>query len=581
MEDVHKRGRGERKSTGLVRWSGVGGGGTHQKGAINSFFYQQLGVAFGGKGKLGKVDEGLRRRKSPSVGERNADRGVCSENNEDREHEWGFYWSRRVRKKRSEHNKGRKKKSSARWMGIKGVAACRMGWVFDLGYGDGEVQVATLAVDWEGHRRCWSSNGWERCSSKRRWEGEGDSYVCFVRGMLVESGDGKVTYEGGSRKCMVMREGMGAEELLKMMRKMTGSNISEEKLWYNLKYDREMLVVVEVDSDAGVIFKGNDKHGYIYLARNAGPVRREHARAAVCKARERDTEVGAHCNDVQEVGEQRGNNETGVKRSVGVEGGEQSGSRLRLGGDTIEMSDDDEIYVASEDAGDREAVEEDNAGDEGAAEKRCGDGSKREACDDGNDVNDNVHVCAGVRGVDRTGRGLMAYISVHIPSEGANLHWRLYYANNGFRGWCWRAGQRTFCSLAFTTNVACVSSNLWGTKNTFDESQKIHTPPTKPKGEVKPWFITVLRRISLALSSPTLISVTTITEALVITSSPVRFGMKDARAIPLQFYTATQMSVVANSGMRGEKPMRLLVATMFTVYAMPLPSSMGTDIMLI
>ena len=51
--------------------------------------------------------------------------------------------------------------------------------------------------------------------------------------MLVESGDRKVTYEGGSRKCMVVREGTGVEELLKMLRKMIGSDISEEKLWYS------------------------------------------------------------------------------------------------------------------------------------------------------------------------------------------------------------------------------------------------------------------------------------------------------------------------------------------------------------
>ena len=40
------------------------------------------------------------------------------------------------------------------------------------------------------------------------------------------------------------------------------------------------------------------------------------------------------------------------------------------------MSDDDEISVASEDAGDREATEEDDVGDEGVAAKRCGDGRK-------------------------------------------------------------------------------------------------------------------------------------------------------------------------------------------------------------
>ena len=65
-------------------------------------------------------------------------------------------------------------------------------------------------------------------------------------------------------------------------------------------------------------------------------------------------------------------------------------SRPCLGGDTIEMSDDDEISVALEDAGDEEATKEDNAGDERAAEKQYGDGNKRNWCTNENDVNDNV-----------------------------------------------------------------------------------------------------------------------------------------------------------------------------------------------
>ena len=36
--------------------------------------------------------------------------------------------------------------------------------------------------------------------------GEGNSSVCFMGGMLEQSGDEKVTYEGGSRRCMVVKE---------------------------------------------------------------------------------------------------------------------------------------------------------------------------------------------------------------------------------------------------------------------------------------------------------------------------------------------------------------------------------------
>jgi len=83
--------------------------------------------------------------------------------------------------------------------------------------------------------------------------------------------------------------------------------------------------------------------------------------------------------------------------SLGVEGGELPASNLRLGGDTIEMSDDNEISVASEDAGDEEATEEDNAGDKGAAEKQCGDGNKRKGCANGDNVNDNMWPCSGMQ----------------------------------------------------------------------------------------------------------------------------------------------------------------------------------------
>ncbi|KAJ8422831.1 hypothetical protein Cgig2_022182 [Carnegiea gigantea] len=211
--------------------------------------------------------------------------------------------------------------------------------------------------------------------------GRGSEIVMYVLWgeMLVGSGDGKVTYEGESRKCMLVREGMGAEERLKMVRKMTGSDMSEEKLWYSLKYDRKILMAVEVDSDVEVIFKGNDEHGYIYVAGDTSPMRRPHSRAAVCEARVRDTgegkqiaRSGGKCNDGEEVGEERSNNEVGVKRNcrlLGVEGGEQLASRLRLGGDAIEMSGDNEISFTSEDAGDEEATKKDDAGDEGVAKK--------------------------------------------------------------------------------------------------------------------------------------------------------------------------------------------------------------------
>ncbi|KAJ8425801.1 hypothetical protein Cgig2_023734 [Carnegiea gigantea] len=144
--------------------------------------------------------------------------------------------------------------------------------------------------------------------------GRGREIVMYVLwgGMLAESGDGKVTYEGGSRKCMEVKEGMGVEELMKMVGEMTGSDM------------------------------------------NNGPVRRAQKRGAICEGRAQD------CGESKQIGK------SGRKRDDGVE----------VGGNTIKMLDDDEISVALEDAGDEEATKEDDAGDEQAAEKRCVDGNK-------------------------------------------------------------------------------------------------------------------------------------------------------------------------------------------------------------
>ncbi|KAJ8437374.1 LOW QUALITY PROTEIN: hypothetical protein Cgig2_020393 [Carnegiea gigantea] len=205
----------------------------------------------------------------------------------------------------------------------------------------------------------------------------------------------------------MVREGMGAEELLKMVREMIGSDMSEEKLWYSLKYDREMLVAVEGDNHVQVIFKGNNEHACIRERWSGEATTCEGCCVRIKRVRDigegkQIARSGGKCNDGEEVGEERGNNKAGVKQydfvkmSLGVEGGELPASRLRLGGDTIEMSDDDEISVASEDVGDEEATKEDDVGDEQAAEKQCGHGNKRKGCADGNDVNDNVWPCSGM-----------------------------------------------------------------------------------------------------------------------------------------------------------------------------------------
>ena len=44
-------------------------------------------------------------------------------------------------------------------------------------------------------------------------------------GKLEDGEDGKVTYEGGSTKCVVLEKGMGVEEVQRMVTAITGNDL--------------------------------------------------------------------------------------------------------------------------------------------------------------------------------------------------------------------------------------------------------------------------------------------------------------------------------------------------------------------
>jgi len=89
--------------------------------------------------------------------------------------------------------------------------------------------------------------------------------MCY--GGVVEDGEeGKMRYNGGSRKCMLMQEGMGVEELRKMIRETVGVGVEVDRMWYSLKYDRNMIMAVEGNTDVRMIFKGNDEYSYVYVS---------------------------------------------------------------------------------------------------------------------------------------------------------------------------------------------------------------------------------------------------------------------------------------------------------------------------
>ena len=66
--------------------------------------------------------------------------------------------------------------------------------------------------------------------------------------------------------------------------------------------------------------------------------------------------------------------------SLGSEGHEQPLSRQRVEGDVIEMSDDDEVFVASDDAGDKDTIAQENQGDEQSPQTNSDQGTKRKGC---------------------------------------------------------------------------------------------------------------------------------------------------------------------------------------------------------
>ena len=59
----------------------------------------------------------------------------------------------------------------------------------------------------------------------------------------MEDGENrKITYEGGSRKCLLVKEGLGVKEVRGMVTETIGGDLLEYKVWYSLKCDRQMLM---------------------------------------------------------------------------------------------------------------------------------------------------------------------------------------------------------------------------------------------------------------------------------------------------------------------------------------------------
>ena len=59
-----------------------------------------------------------------------------------------------------------------------------------------------------------------------------------------------------------------------MVTEITGNDLTVQKLWYSLKYDRGMVMEVEGDAEVRMFLKGNDKHRYLCVGDSDEPKKR-------------------------------------------------------------------------------------------------------------------------------------------------------------------------------------------------------------------------------------------------------------------------------------------------------------------
>ena len=115
----------------------------------------------------------------------------------------------------------------------------------------------------EGVKGCRTCNGdqWGTTNGGQRV-----ASICTMGGVVEDVGEGRIRYNGGTRKCAVVRERMGVEEVKEMVCKTVGLGVTVDRMWYSLKYDRNMKMAMVEDTDVRMMFRGNDEHGYVYVS---------------------------------------------------------------------------------------------------------------------------------------------------------------------------------------------------------------------------------------------------------------------------------------------------------------------------
>ena len=77
-----------------------------------------------------------------------------------------------------------------------------------------------------------------------------------------------------------------------------GMSLTGRKVWYNMKFDRRLLIPFENDGDVVSVLLGNDGHAYLYIGRMERP------RAHPTIVREERVHERCHCEGTIAVGVQ-------------------------------------------------------------------------------------------------------------------------------------------------------------------------------------------------------------------------------------------------------------------------------------
>ena len=88
----------------------------------------------------------------------------------------------------------------------------------------------------------------------------------------MEGGNGVLSYVGGRSDCMWTTQGMGYDEVVKVVEATIEDGLRGRRLLYSTKYDRKMLLPLQRDGDVGKLLKGNDEFGYMYIEERDVPM---------------------------------------------------------------------------------------------------------------------------------------------------------------------------------------------------------------------------------------------------------------------------------------------------------------------